>query len=125
MKKTLATALLLFTSIAFSAPAEIINQYTADFMGALNSKVQLTQEQETALKPILFNNINAREDVISSYMGQTGLGVKMQIRDALQPINEKMQAEAQAVLTPEQFDAFKAVQQKNQESVKSRINKDF
>lgn len=124
-KKLLAAALILFTTTVFAASQEVINQYTDDFMKALNSKVQLTQEQKTALRPVLFNNLNAREDVIASYMGQKGIDVKRQIRDALQPINQKMQSEAQNILSSDQFDAFKDVQSDNQDAVRDRINRDF
>jgi hypothetical protein len=125
MKKLLATLFLFLTTQAFAASPQTANQYADDFMTSLNSKVQLTEEQKRALRPVLTTNINAREDVISSYMGQKGMGVKRQIRDALQPINEKMQSEVQDILTPDQFDAFKQVQSDNQDKVRDRINRDF
>lgn len=125
MKKLLATLFLFLTTQAFAASTQTVNQYADDFMTALNSKVQLTEEQKRALRPVLVTNINAREDVISTYMGQKGMNVKRQIRDALQPINEKMQSEVQEILSPDQFDAFKQVQSDNQDKVRDRINRDF
>lgn len=125
IKRFMAVIFLLTASHAFAASQETINQYTNDFMAALNQKVQLTDEQKKALRPVLVNNLNAREDVIASYMGQKGMGVKRQIRDALQPINQQMQGEAQQILTPEQFEAFKQVQSDNQDNVRDRINRDF
>lgn len=125
MKKLLAIALIFCTVHAFAASKEVVDQYVNTFMAQLEQRVQLTPEQKTALQPVLFNGINAREDVIASYMGQKGMGVKMQIRDALQPINENMQSEAQDILTTEQYNAFKSVQSENQRAVKSRINSNF
>jgi len=125
LKKLIASALMFFAAQSFAAPKEVVNQYVDAFMNSLTQKVQLTDTQKDALRPVLYNNINAREDVITSYMGQKGMSVKKQIRDALQPINANMQSEAQDILTPEQFDAFKDVQQSNQEAVKARVNQNF
>lgn len=125
LKKLIAITLMLFAAQTFAAPKQVVDQYVNAFMDSLTQKVQLSNEQKTALQPVLFNNINAREDVISSHMGQKGMSVKMQIRDALEPINQNMQSEAQNILNPEQFNAFKDVQKTNQEAVKARINQNF
>ena len=125
IKRLLAVLFLFCATQAFAASQQTINQYTDDFMTALNSKVELTPEQTRALRPVLMTNLNAREDVIATYIGQKGMGVKRQIRDALQPINQKMQSEAQDILTPDQFEAFKSVQSDNQDAVRDRINRDF
>lgn len=124
-KKISAILLMLCINQAYAAPESSINQMTQDFMTRLEQKVQLTPEQKASLQPVLFNNLNAREDVIASYQGQSGMSVKMQIRDRLQPINLNMQSEAQNILTPDQFDAFKQVQESNQAEVKARINSQF
>lgn len=125
LKKLLAISLMFFAAYSLAAPKEVVDQYVNAFMDSLTQKVQLTNDQKTALRPVLFNNINAREDVITSYMGQKGMSVKKQIRDALEPINQNMQSEAQNILNPDQFNAFKDVQKGNQEAVKARINQTF
>jgi hypothetical protein len=125
IKRFITILCLLCATQVFAASQQTINQYADNFMTALNAKTPLTEEQKKTLRPVLVTNLNAREDVISSYMGQKGMGVKRQIRDALQPINEQMQGEAQNILTPEQFEAFKQVQSDNQDEVRDRINRDF
>ncbi len=125
LKRFIAVLLMMCSIQAFAASESTINQYTDDFMQALNARVELTAEQKRALRPVLFNSLNAREDVIASYLGQQGLGVKRQIRDALLPLNENLQSEVQTILTPEQFDAFKQVQDRNQDEVRDRINREF
>jgi hypothetical protein len=124
-KKLCAVVLMFCMSHAYAATQDTINRMTEDFMKDLEQKVQLTDQQKKSLQPVLFNNLNAREDVIASYMGQKGMSVKKKIRDQLQPINLNLQSEAQNILTPEQFDAFKKVQEKNQDAVRERINRDF
>ena len=125
--RAIASALIFsaFALASFAASTDTINQYTDSFMSALSSQTSLSDEQKRALRPVVFNNLNAREDVIASYLGQKGMNVKMQIRDALQPINQKMQSEAQSILTPAQLDAFKQVQASKQDEVRDRINRDF
>jgi len=125
LKKLCAILLMFCMSHAYAATQDTINRMTEDFMKDLEQKVQLTDQQKKSLQPVLFNNLNAREDVIASYMGQKGMSVKKKIRDQLQPINLNLQSEAQNILTPEQFDAFKKVQEKNQDVVRERINRDF
>jgi hypothetical protein len=124
-KKMCAVVLMFWMSHALAATQDTINRMTDDFLKDLEQQVQLTDEQKKSLRPVLFNSLNAREDVIASYMGQKGMSVKKQIRDQLQPINLNLQSEAQTILTPEQFDAFKKVQEKNQDVVRERINRDF
>jgi len=125
LKKLCAILLMFCMSHAYAATQDTINRMTEDFMKDLEQKVQLTDQQKKSLQPVLFNNLNAREDVIASYMGQKGMSIKKKIRDQLQPINLNLQSEAQNILTPEQFDAFKKVQEKNQDVVRERINRDF
>jgi uroporphyrinogen-III synthase len=125
LKKLCAVILMCCMSHAFAATQDSINRMTEDFMDSLAQRVTLTEAQKESLQPVLFNNLNAREDVIASYLGQKGMSVKMKIRDQLQPINLNMQSEAQSILTPEQFDAFKLVQETKQAEVKERINRDF
>lgn len=125
LKKLIALIFLFCATQVFAATEQTINEYTDEFIDALNARTELTLEEKKALRPVLFDSLNAREDVIASYMGQQGLSVKRQIRDALTPINENLQSKAQKILTPEQFDAFKQVQSRNQDAVRERINRDF
>lgn len=114
----------LFTN-AFAACEPMVKSYTAEFMEELQAKVDLTPEQQAAMEEIMYNGINEREDIINSYQGQKGLKVKKKMRDELQAANATTRSEAQEVLTDEQYKAFVEIQEKNQEKIRERINREF
>jgi hypothetical protein len=121
---TILLTLGLFTT-AFAACEPMVQSYTTEFMEELQEKVTLTPEQQDAMEGIMQSGINEREDIINSYQGQKGLKVKRQMRTELQSANEQTRSEVQQVLDDEQYQAFLEVQEKNQEKVRERINRDF
>lgn len=115
----------VFFSTAFAQTPVDVQSEVQSFMQELKAKVTLTTEQQDQMKTIMTNSINQRESVITSYQGQTGMMAKKNIRDDLQGVNEKTQAEVQKILNPEQYQAFLQVQETRQQKLRDRINSEF
>lgn len=127
MSKLLQVFTLVFTTLFFStAFAQVDAQAEAQsFLRELQGKVTLTTTQQDQMKKIMTDSISQREAVISSYQGQSGMMVKKNIRDDLEGVNAKTQAEVQKVLNDEQYKAFLQVQEARQQKLKDRINSEF
>lgn len=125
-KKSMLTIMLtVFTLSVFAACPPRIKEYTQEFMTNLESRTTLSDEQKVAMEKVVYDNINVREDIISTYQGEKGMRVKKQLRDELQAVNANMQSEAQNVLDDQQYEAFLAVQKENQDKMRERINNEF
>lgn len=126
MKRLLLLTCLLFAAHAFAGcdPA-VVDQYAQDFMGQLEQQVELTDDQKQALTAALKNSISDREDILMSYEGQKGMMVKKDIQTQLQSLNANLQAEAQEILTPEQYSAFLEIQGQNQAVVRERVKENY
>jgi hypothetical protein len=121
----LLTILWAATFFVSAYAAETPTAQSQEFMQSLEAKIKLTPEQQTAMEKIITDSMTQREQVISSYQGQKGMMAKKDLRDDLQPINEKMQTEVKKVLDEQQYQVFLDVQKAHQEQLRERINNEF
>lgn len=112
----------LFT-VANAACQPLVNHYTDQFMLMLEGKVELSSEQQNTLRETLKESINAREDVIESFRGQSGIKAKKALKTELDSVNANLQARAQEILDADQYNAFLEVQEETKKDVKERVNK--
>lgn len=126
MKRLLLTIFMLVAFPLFAAcKPTTVDQYTQDFMGKMEQKVELTADQKTALTTALKSSISDREDILLSYQGQKGMKVKREIQTQLKALNANLQSEAQEILTPEQYSAFQEIQGQNQAAVRERVKNNY
>lgn len=114
-----------FYANVFAADQAYVDSQVKSFMQDLQAKTTLTAEQQTQMQKILTDSITKRENAIAKYQGQSGMSVKMSIRNDLEAINASTQTEVQQVLNEQQYQSFLAVQDVHKEQVKKRINNEF
>jgi Spy/CpxP family protein refolding chaperone len=126
MKRALLLACFLFSVPVFAACSpDVVAQYTKDFMSQMEQQSELTADQKKALTAALKNNISDREDILLSYEGQKGLKVKKEIQTQLQSVNANLQAEAEEILTPQQYGIFLKIQGENQAIIRERVKENY
>ncbi len=117
---------LTFFSSAYAADMTTVNADVQSFMQELEQKnINLTPEQKKSMESIMVDSVSARENVIKSHQGEKGVAVKKQMRNELQTINDKTQAEVKKVLNDQQYQAFLQVQEARQAKLRERINSEF
>ena len=101
-----ATAVFCLTSLAIGQMVEALQ------MKELTEKLQLNEQQQKALTPI----VAQRDKAIKSLMGNTSMG-KLQKLRKVQAIQTNFREQAGKVLTPEQSKKLEALQAERREKL--------
>jgi hypothetical protein len=102
----IGTAIFCFTSLAIGQAMEGLQ------MKELTEKLQLNEQQQKALTPI----VAQRDKAVKALMGNTSMG-KLQKLRKVQEIQTNFRAQAGKVLTPEQTKKLEALQAERREKL--------
>jgi Spy/CpxP family protein refolding chaperone len=102
----LASVIFCFASLAFGQAMQGLQ------MKELTEKLQLNEQQQKALTPI----VAQRDKAIKSLMGDTSMG-KLQKLRKVQAIQTNFRTQAGKVLTPEQSKKLEALQAERREKL--------
>ena len=78
----------------------------AEFISDLRTRLNLTQEQETQIRPIIEKEFTKRHEIIEKSMGQ-GPGGMESLKNKMQELQNNTEKELEKILTQEQMNEYR------------------
>ena len=101
-------------------------QTPEEILAMMKERLNLTEEQEAKVKPIIEEQCEARDEIIAKFKGQ-GRESRRSMRSELQAHQEVTEEKLSAVLTEEQLEEYRKIQeeqrQRMREQTKERMGK--
>ncbi len=98
-----------------------------EFMVAAKERLQITDEQAPLVEEIMKESMERREAILAKYEGNGGEKPRARLqkirsmRDELEGAGQDTYNKMSDVLTPEQLDEFKVIQQEMREKMRERL----
>ena len=99
-----------------------INKSPEQVISRLTERLELTEDQVTAITPIIEKNVEQRREIFDSYKGE-GRQLKDSMRNEMQTIGEETETQLSSVLTDEQMEKFLEFREERRERMGKRMYK--
>ena len=103
------TAWVCSSADAQSAPQTPRGKSADQIMSAMKTRLNLTDEQEAKIRPIIEEQVKNRAALIEKYQGQGRQGMRS-MRNELQELNQRTGNQLQSILTKEQMEEYQKMQ---------------
>ena len=116
--KIIISVLILFFVSGLSAYANQERRTLDDIVGRMQKELNLTDAQVEAIKPIIKENTEKRQEFFDSIAGETSSN-KAEIKRNMRKFKEEMNEKLSKILSPEQMEKLKEKQ-----NLRESLNKD-
>ena len=95
-------------------------QTPEEIFTVLRDRLNLTEEQEAKVKPIIEEQCETRDEIITKFKGQ-GRESRRSMRSALQAHQEVTEEKPSAVLTEEQMEEYRKIQEEQRQRMREQM----
>ena len=94
-------------------------QTPEEIMATMKERLNLTEEQEAKVKPIIDEQCEARDEIIAKYRGQ-GRDSRRSMRSEMQALQEGTEEKLSTVLTEEQLEEYRKMQEEQRQKMREQ-----